>query len=60
MAGLSRLASLAASALVLATLQNAGTGVYLKYAKRTDATHFTVTLSKAVPSATYFAWFVLG
>lgn len=51
---------LAASALVLATLQNAGTDVYLKYAKRADATHFTVTLSKVAPSATYFAWFVIG
>jgi len=51
---------LAASAFVLATLQNAGTGVYLKYAKRTDATHFTLVLSRVAPSATYFAWFVVG
>jgi hypothetical protein len=51
---------LVASALVLVTLQNAGSGVYLKYARRVSSTQFTAKLNKAAPSNTYFAWFVVG
>ena len=49
----------ATSSLILVTLQNAGSGVYLKYAARSDATHFRVVLSKVVPTNTYFAWFIV-
>lgn len=51
---------LATSALVLVTLQTAGSGVYLKYARRVSATTFTVKLNKSAPSKTYFAWLIVG
>ena len=51
---------LVASALVLVTLQNAGTGVLLWYARRISATAFTVRLNKAAATDTVFSWFVIG
>ncbi|NTU71444.1 MAG: hypothetical protein HGB10_06460 [Coriobacteriia bacterium] len=48
------------SSLVLVTLQNAGTGVYLKYAKPDSETQFLVKLSKVATANTYFSWFVIG
>jgi hypothetical protein len=53
--------SISESAMILATLQGSGgSGVYLKYAKRVDATHFKVALNKKCSSAVTFAWMILG
>ncbi len=51
---------LATTALVFATLQNAGSGVYLASAARISTTQFRVNLNKKAPNTTRFAWFVVG
>jgi hypothetical protein len=52
-----------ATSMILATLQgSAGTGVYLRYARKlaTSTTKFEVVLNKASASEVSFAWFILG
>jgi len=49
------------TALILVTLQSSpGSGVYLKYARRTSATTFKVYLNKAATATTTFAWMIVG
>lgn len=55
------LSGVASGALILATLQgSAGTGVYLRYAKRASATTFTVSLNKAAAAKVSVAWMILN
>lgn len=52
---------LATNVLVLATLQgSAGSGVYLRYAKRTGTRTFQVVLNKSATTKVYFAWMLLN
>lgn len=49
------------ASMILATLQgSAGTGVYLRYAKRATATTFTLKLNRAATSTVTVAWMILG
>lgn len=49
------------AALILVTLQSSpGSGVYLKYARRTSATTFKVYLNKAATSTVTFGWMIVG
>ena len=49
------------TSLIVATLQgSAGTGVYLRYAKRANATTFTIKLNKAATATVSVAWFIIG
>ena len=55
------LTNVGTNALILVTLQgSAGTGVYLRYAKRLASTKFQVVLNKAATAKVYFAWMVLN
>ena len=55
------LTGIEAGAAVLATLQgSAGSGVYLKYAKRVSSSSIRIYLNKAATAAVTFAWFVIG
>jgi hypothetical protein len=48
------------TSMILVTLQGSGgSGVWLKYAKRVDATHFKVVLNKKTKSAVDFAWMIV-
>lgn len=53
--------ALTSASLVLATLQQHATGVYVLAAvPNVSGSSFTVYLSKALPSATKVAWFVVN
>jgi hypothetical protein len=55
------LTGLGTDALILVTLQgSAGSGVYLRYAKRLADTKFQVVLNKAASAKVYFAWMILN
>jgi hypothetical protein len=49
------------TSLILATLQgDAGSGVYLRYARRESATTFRIKLNKAAAANVTVAWFIVG
>jgi hypothetical protein len=48
------------TSMILVTLQGSGgSGVWLKYARRVDATHFKVYLNKKSTKAVRFAWMIV-
>jgi hypothetical protein len=55
------LTNIGTSAAILVTLQgSAGSGVYLRYAKRLNSQQFQVVLNKAATSTVPFAWMIVN